>query len=119
MHRRDSYWIITPNPEELRAGAEVTEGDGDARNASADEEIPIADLFPERISDVFSDPKPSGSKVTLRPRSVARAEQAAPGVALLKPRWDAFAEHLRRAHSSIRKACVQCDLDSEKERTAA
>jgi hypothetical protein len=36
-------------------------------------EVNTAELFPDRISDVFSDPAPIAGKVTLRPKSAARA----------------------------------------------
>jgi sporulation protein YlmC with PRC-barrel domain len=85
MHRRGSDRILTPTPEELRAGGNISDSDADA-GASGDLEFSAGELFPERISDAH--------KVTLRPRSVCRAEAAAAGVALLRPRWDAFAEHV-------------------------
>jgi len=81
MYRKDSDRIITP-PEEpslSQASSKVQAGGG-----SVAREVSAADLFPERLSDVFSDPKPGGHKVTLRPRAVQRAEEAAPGRHLAK-----------------------------------
>jgi hypothetical protein len=119
MHRRGSDRIVMPTPEELRASGNVSDSDGDAREASGDLGFSADELFPERISDVFSDTAPGAHKVTLRPRSVRRAEEAAAGVALLKPRWDAFAEHLRHARAAIQSHCVQCARDGEKTSSAA
>jgi hypothetical protein len=50
---------------------------------------------------------------------VIRAEQAASGVALLKPRWDAFAEHVRGDREGIRSECPQCAHEGDKTRSAA
>jgi sporulation protein YlmC with PRC-barrel domain len=117
MHRRGSDRIVTPTPEELRASGNISEGEGDAREASGDLGISAAELFPQRITDVFPDPTPGAHKVTLRPRSVTRAEQAASGVAPLKPRWDAFAEGVRSDRDGIRSECPQ--YAHEKTRSAA
>jgi hypothetical protein len=71
--------------------------------------VSAADLFPRRISEVFSDPAPGSGKVTLRPKSVARAETAASGVALLKPRWwESFENYLRLNKDDITADCAQC-----------
>ncbi len=71
--------------------------------------INAADLFPERISDVFSDPAPNPGKVTLRSKSVARAEEVASGVTLLKPRWwESFENYLRLNKDDIQAKCSQC-----------
>ena len=115
MHRRGSDRIVTPTPEELRATGNISEGG----EASGELGISAAELFPQRITDVFPDPTPGAHKVTLRPRSVIRAEQAASGVALLKPRWDAFAEHVRSDREGIRSECPQCAHDGEQTRSAA
>ena len=119
MQRRGSDRILTPTPEELRASGNVSDGDADAGEASGDLEFSAGELFPERISDVFSDTTPGAHKVTLRPRSVRRAEEAARGVALLKPRWDAFAEHLRRNRTEVQSRCARCAHDGEKNSSAA
>ena len=119
MHRRGSDRIITPTPEELRASGSTSQSDGDATEAANDPGISAAELFPERISEVFSDPRPGAHKVTLRPRSVKRAEEAASGIALLKPHWDAFAANLRRDRAGIQSQCPQCAADAEKARSAA
>jgi sporulation protein YlmC with PRC-barrel domain len=119
MHRRGSDRILTPTPEELRASGDVSDSDANTGEASGDREFSAGELFPERISDVFSDARPGAHKVTLRPRSVRRAEEAAAGVALLKPRWDAFAEHLRRHRTEVQSHCPQCAHDGEKTRSTA
>ena len=105
MHRKDSPdRIITP-PEEP-APAESVAAVEDSSSGSA---VDAARLFPQRMTDVFSDPTPGGGKVTLRPKSVARAEEAASGVALLKPRWwEAFENYLRVKKSDIQAKCPQC-----------
>ncbi len=93
MHMNRSDRVITPPGEPISAPASSI-GEGGAE--SGDRRINAADLFPERISNVFSDPAPGAGKVTLRLKSVARAEEAATGVTLLKPRWwDSFENYLR------------------------
>jgi hypothetical protein len=72
-----------------------------------------ASFFPSGLQ-TFSDTTPGAHKVMLRPRSVRRAEEAAAGVALLKPRWDAFAEHFGRNRIEIQSRCAQCAHDGEK-----
>jgi hypothetical protein len=119
MHRRGSDRIVTPTPEELRARGNLSHSEADAGEASGDLQFSAGELFPERISDVFSDTTPGAHRVTLRPRSVRRAEEAAAGVALLKPRWDAFAEHLRRNRVEVQSHCAQCGHDGEKTSSAA
>ena len=119
LHRRGSDRIVTPTPEELRASGNASDSDADAGQASGDLEFSAGELFSERISDVFSDTTPGAHKVTLRPRSVRRAEEAAAGVALLKPRWNAFAEHLRRNRIEVQSHCAQCARDGTKTSTAA
>jgi hypothetical protein len=119
MHRPGSDRIVTPTPEELRASGNVSDSETDAGEASGDVQFSAGELFSERISEVFSDTTPGAHKVTLRPRSVRRAEQAAAGVALLKPRWDAFAEHLRRNRIEVQSHCAQCAHDGEKASSAA
>ena len=116
--QRGSDRILTPTPEELRASGNVSDSDADA-GASGDLEFSAGELFPERISDLFSATAPGAHKVTLRPRSVRRAEEAAAGVARLKPRWNAFAEHLRRNRSEVQSHCAQCAHDGEKASRAA
>jgi hypothetical protein len=62
------------------------------------------------MTRVFSDPAPGSGKVTLRPKSVVRAEEAAAGVALLKPSWwDAFENYLRLNKDDIQAKCPQCE----------
>ena len=87
---------------------------------SGTREVNAADLFPRRISDVFSDPAPGAGKVTLRPERVARAEEAAAGVALLKPRWwDAFEDYLRTNKSDIQSRCSHCGPAAGRKREVA
>ena len=119
MHRRGSDRIVTPTPEELRASGNVSDSHADAGEGSGDLEFSAGELSPERISEVFSDTTPGAIKVTLRPRSVRRAEEAAAGLSLLKPRWDAFAEHLRRDRIKVQSHCAQCAHDGEKTGSAA
>jgi sporulation protein YlmC with PRC-barrel domain len=90
------------------------------RSSSTSREVSAAELFPRRISEVFSDPAPGAGKVTLRPESVARAETAASGVALLKPRWwDAFENYLRENKGDIQSQCPQCGPTSDRKRDVA
>jgi hypothetical protein len=83
---------------------------GEGSLGSDDRQLTAADLFPERMTKVFSDPAPSSGKVTLRPKSVARAEAAAPGVTLLKPHWwESFENYLSVNKTDIQAKCAQCD----------
>jgi hypothetical protein len=108
MHQRDSYRIITPPEEPSSAAAEASQ-------SSNDSGIPAAEIFPERLVDKFSDPRPGGHKITLRPQgTVRRVEEAAAGVTLLKPRWDAFEEHLRSHREDIEAKCSQCTPAADK-----
>jgi sporulation protein YlmC with PRC-barrel domain len=117
MHMKDSYRIITPPEEPIPAQAS-SPGEGSSRSGIS--EINVAKLFPERISDVFSDPAPSSGKVTLRPKSAVRAETAASGVNLLKPRWwEAFENYLRLNKSDIQSKCPQCPSTSDQGREVA
>src|SRR5581483_5758815 len=105
MHIKGSDRIITPPEEPAPVQASSTES-----SQPGDREISAAQLFPERMAPVFSDPAPSGGKVTLRPKSVARAEEAASGVTLLKPQWwEAFENYLRENKSDIQARCGQCE----------
>ena len=105
MHIKGSDRIITPPEESISAeSSSVSQGSG-----SGNRRVNPADLFPRRISNVFSDPAPGAGKVTLRPESVARAEGAASGVTLLKPRWwEFFENYLRENKSDIQSKCSQC-----------
>ena len=112
IHMKNSDHIITP-PEE--PASVETAPSGDSRS-DGDTAINPAELFPDRISDVFSDPAPSSGKVTLRPKSAARAETAASGVTLLKPHWwEAFENYLHLNKSDIQSKCAH----SGQERRAA
>jgi hypothetical protein len=78
-------------------------------NPESDLSVDPAKLFPERISDVFSDPALGAGKVTLRPKPVARVEEAASGVSMLKPHWwEAFENYLHLNNSDIQAKCSQC-----------
>lgn len=108
MHMKGSDRIITP-PEEPAPTQADSAPSNPSRFETHGREINASQLFPERIADVFSDPTPSGSKVTLRPRNVARAEEAASGVTLLKPHWwEAFENYLQRNKSDIQGECSEC-----------
>lgn len=105
MHIKGSDRIITPpeepEPPQASSTARSTQPSGSRLNA--------AELFPERMTSVFSDPEPGGSKVTMRPKPVARVEEAAAGVNQLKPRWwDAFENYLRINKDDIQARCSQC-----------
>ena len=114
QHRHGSDRNITPPDDELEpAGAS-------GETSSGGSTVTAADLYPDRITDKFSDPTPSGGKVTLRPAGTAsRAEDASKGVALLKPRLDAFEALLRRNQVDIRAKCPQCETAPEKQRDVA
>lgn len=109
LHIKGSDRIITPPEEPAAVQPEPTTTSG-TRSQEGTREINAAQLVPERMADVFSDPAPNSSKVTLKPKSVARAEQAASGVTLLKPRWwEAFENYLRENKSDIQSNCSQCN----------
>jgi sporulation protein YlmC with PRC-barrel domain len=117
MHMKDTYRIITP-PEEPAPAQSGSSGERGSR--SADPEVNAAQLFPDRISDVFSDTAPNSGQVTLRPKSVARAEASAPGVALLKPHWwEAFENYLKINKSDIQSKCPHCASTSNQESKVA
>ena len=106
MHIKGSDRIITPPEEPAPVQASSTA----QSQQPGDRQISAAQLFPERMTPVFSDPAPSGGKVTLRPKSVARAEEAASGATLLKPHWwEAFENYLRENKSDIQARCEQCE----------
>ncbi|MGZ4788223.1 MAG: PRC-barrel domain-containing protein [Terriglobales bacterium] len=106
MHRKDSYRIITPPEEPTSEEASTTRESSE----SGSQPINAAQLFPERIGKVFSDPAPGSGKVTLRPKSVARAEDAASGVTLLKPQWwEAFENYLQVNKDEIHAKCSKCE----------
>src|ERR1035438_4214732 len=85
MHLKNSDRIITLAEEPVPAKADSKPSSSTRQESKATGERPVnvADLFPKRISSVFSDPASGSGKVTLRPQSVARAEEAASGVTLL------------------------------------
>jgi sporulation protein YlmC with PRC-barrel domain len=111
LHMKGSDRIITP-PEE--PGDQASSASQETR-PSGDGEINAADLFPERMTKVFTDTEPGSSKITMRPQAVARDEDAASGVALLKPRWwDAFENYLNRKRDDIQSRCPQCASKGQK-----
>jgi hypothetical protein len=113
MHIKGSDRIITPPEEPIPAQASSM---GNRSAGSGHRELNAADLFPNRLTDIFSDPTPSSGKVTLRPKSVARAEKAHSGVALLKPHWwEAFENYLRVNKSDIQSKCPHCASTSDPE----
>jgi hypothetical protein len=60
-------------------------------------------------AQVFSDTAPGSSKVTLRPKSAARAEEAASGGSLLKPRrWESSEDYLRLNKKNLQAKCPEC-----------
>ena len=109
MHMKDSDRIITPLDEPVAATAGSKQPRSTRQESKAAGELNVAELYPKRISEVFSDPAPSSGKVTLRPESVAHAEDAASGVTLLKPRWwESFENYLRINKDDIQSKCSQC-----------
>jgi PRC-barrel domain len=99
MHRKGSDRIITPD--------EVP--DASASEAQAqDAPIPASELFPDRLTDKFASPTPSGEKLTLVPEESARVESAAYGSEPLGPRWEAFEEILIESLPQIRTRCGVC-----------
>jgi sporulation protein YlmC with PRC-barrel domain len=69
----------------------------------------VSDLFPDRMTPVFSDTSPGSGKVTLRPKAAIRAEDAASGVTLLKPRWwESFENYLKINKDEIQAKCPEC-----------
>jgi len=117
MHRRDRPDRIVTPPEEPAAGQ--ARSTSSAQAPAAGTGIPASQLFPERMTDKFSDTRPGAHKVTLRPKPVARVEEAAQGVALLRPRWDDFEEFLSLNRAEIVEQCEECSQESEKKRGAA
>ena len=107
MHIKGSDRIITPPDAPAPANASSS---GQGSRGSGDRQVTAAELFPERMTKVFTDPAPSGGKVTLRPKSVARAEDVASGVTLLKPQWwDAFENYLSVKRRDSQAKCSQCE----------
>ena len=105
MHMKDSDRIVTPPEGPVLAGAEST-GPGSHESSSP---LDVARLFPERMTVVFTDPAPGSGKVTLRPKRALRAEEAAAGVALLKPDWwESFENYLQVNKDDIQAKCPQC-----------
>jgi hypothetical protein len=107
MHIKGSDRIITmPEPSSARQENSRFES-----RVTRDEENDLnpADLFPERLAPVFSDTAPGGGKLTLRPKAVARVEEAASGVTLLKPHWwESFENYLKLNKDDIQAKCPEC-----------
>jgi len=117
MHRKDrTDRNVTPPEEPTGVQAGSTSG---TQGSSGRTGIPAAQLFPERMTDKFSDPRPGAHKVTLRPKPVARVEAAAEGAALLRPRWDTFEEFLSLNRAEIVEQCQECGQESGSKRGAA
>jgi hypothetical protein len=105
IHMKGSDRIIAP-PEELAPDEARSTREGNRESGLS---VDPAKLFPERISDVFSDPALGAGKVTLRPKPVARVEEAASGFSMLKPHWwEAFENYLHLNNSDIQAKCSQC-----------
>jgi sporulation protein YlmC with PRC-barrel domain len=117
MHRKDRPDRIVTPPEEP---ADVQAGSTSGTPASSGRTgIPASQLFPERMTDKFSDTRPGAHKITLRPKPVARVEDAAQGAALLRPRWDTFEEFLSLNRAEILEQCQECGQESEGKRNIA
>lgn len=105
MHLKGSDRIITL-PEEPPSAQDNSAGPA---SQSEGRDLNAADLFPDRMTPVFSDPAPGSGKVTLRPKSVVRAEEAASGVGQLKPHWwESFENYLRVNKEDIQAQCPEC-----------
>jgi hypothetical protein len=87
---------------------------GQPAKATASQTCPLIlpNFFPSAyptLSEVFSDPALGAGKVTLRPKPVARVEEATSGVSMLKPHWwEAFENYLHLNNSDIQAKCSQC-----------
>ena len=105
MHIKGSDRIITmldqPGASQPNPGVESREEEENEPN--------VSDLFPDRMTPVFSDTAPGSGKVTLRPKAVTRAEEAASGVTLLKPHWwEYFENYLKINKDEIQAKCPEC-----------
>ena len=105
MHMKGSDRIITM-PDQPAAPQENSRFES---REVEENEPDVSNLFPNRIAPVFSDTAPGSGKVTLRPKAVARAEDAASGVTLLKPRWwESFENYLKINKDEIQAKCPEC-----------
>ena len=105
MHIKGSDRIITM-PDQPAAPQENSRFES---REVEENEPDVSNLFPNRIAPVFSDTAPGSGKVTLRPKAVARAEDAASGVTLLKPRWwESFENYLKINKDEIQAKCPEC-----------
>ncbi len=105
MHLKGSDRVIT-FPEQSQSTQSNSAG---STSQPEGRDLNVAALFPERMTPVFSDPAPGSGKVTLRPKSVVRAEEAASGVSQLKPDWwESFENYLRVHKEDIQEKCPEC-----------
>jgi hypothetical protein len=105
MHMKNSDRVLVP-PVAPDPASSIRGEDGGVSESSED----VARFFPERIAGVFPDPAPGAGKVTLRPKSAARVEEAASGVAMMKPHWwESFENYLRENKSDIQSKCPECN----------
>jgi len=119
LHQKDSDRIITPPEEPVSSGMESGSASKGAGSRSGSEDY-VADLTPHRIVDKFSDPTPSGAKVTLRPAGTpSRAEDAAYGTRPLSSRWSEFEALLRVNRVDISAKCAQCAPALDEDRDVA
>lgn len=105
MHIKGSDRVITMPDQK-----DAAQANSQLESREPDENEPnVSDLFPERMTPVFSDTAPGSGKVTLRPKAVSRAEDAAAGVTLLKPHWwESFENYLKINKDEIQAKCPEC-----------
>jgi hypothetical protein len=121
LHRRGTDRTVTPLDRELEDVSNPTEAAGTAgetreETAHTARRFSASELFPERIADKFGDPAPGGSKVTLRPKTAARAEDAAAGATLFKAHWwERLSNVLQRNRSELQARCSQCEAEKHRD----
>jgi hypothetical protein len=84
---------------------------GQPAKATASQTCPLIlpNFFPSAYPTYSPTPAPGAGNVTLRPKPVARVEDAASGVSMLKPHWwEAFENYLHLNKSDIQAKCSQC-----------
>jgi hypothetical protein len=107
IHMKDSYRIVTPPPSDVPEST-VPNSASQGKNCGV-KPVNLTKLFPDMLTPVFTDPAPGGGKVTLRPKSAARAEESASGAALMKPYWwESFENYLRGNKDDIQFKCPRC-----------
>jgi hypothetical protein len=111
MNLKNSDRIIASADEPVPAKADSKPSSTTRHDeATVKRAVNIADLFPSGSVAYSGDPAPGTGKVTLRPLSVPRAEEAASGVTLLKPHWgESFENYLRLNRDDIRAKWSQCE----------